>query len=153
MNTFENRRLAEISISISMVFAVLFLTAFACNNGNSGEEANSPVVDETDSTAENSAGELGGKWYFRSIISADGSETRLNNSESSLTFSPDGTFEKNFGAYPNWSQSSGTYSTSGGQVTLNDTTYGTATYASNFEADGRRLVLKKADGSGLVLEK
>jgi hypothetical protein len=136
-----------------------FGMAFACKDGKSDQSKSSngdsnQSQNKRGDPSQTANGDLIGKWTFRAIINPGGSERILNNSESYVEFRSDGEFQKQFGAYPNWSQSSGTYRISGSRLTMDDSTYGgEKVYTMKFGAGGNTLTIVQSDGSGYRLEK
>jgi hypothetical protein len=97
-------------------------------------------------------GNLAGKWYYSAIISRDGTVRKLGNRESYFLAKADGTYENNFGHYPNWSQTLGKYSVKGAQLTLVREDGDRKVYEMSF-ADGNSLTLRSPDGAGYQLER
>jgi hypothetical protein len=102
-------------------------------------------------------GGIVGSWYYIALVNAGGSQTGLNNRESSLTLKADGTFENSFGRV----SQVGKYSVNGNRLTLNAENIEPRTYTTTFGEDGKKtfglsgktLTLVNKDGIGYKLER
>jgi hypothetical protein len=138
----------KILISLTIAFSILFCQAFK-NQEKSG--TNMPAVEGGVILKVNN-GDLKGKWLYAAIISSDGKVRKLNNRESNFIVRADGTYENNFGVYPNWSQTRGKYSVKGSRLTLVRDDGDEKVYDMTFDG-GTTLTLKAPNGSGYILEK
>ena len=98
-------------------------------------------------TAGTANGKIVGTWYYTAIINDDGTEKKLNNSESYLWLKEDGNYENRFGS--SYGQS-GTFAASGSRLTLNRENGEKQVYTMSVA--GTTMTLKSGAG-GYKLEK